>query len=82
MKSKLRRITVALDEKIAGWARMEAARSGTSVSYLLGAILKERMLQSHDYQRTMRRALARRAFLTMEGRYLSRTEAHDRSGLR
>jgi len=82
MKSKLRRITVALDEKIARWARMEAARSGTSVSYLLRAILKECMLHNHDYQRAMRRALARRAFLTMEGRYLSRAEAPDRAGLR
>ena len=61
---------------------MEAARSGTSVSYLLGAILKERMLHNHDNQRAMRRALARRAFLTMEGRYLSRAEAPDRAGLR
>ena len=82
MKSKLCRITVALDEEIARWARMEAARSETSVSRLLGGILKELMLHSRDYERAMRRALARRAFLKTEGRYLSREEAHDRAGLR
>ena len=82
MKSKLRRITVALNQKIARWVRMEAARSGTSVSCLLGAFLKERMLHSHDYQGAMRRALARKAFLTIEWRYLSRAEAHVRAGLR
>ncbi len=82
MKSKLRRITVALDEEIARWASVEAARKDTSVSRLLGAILKERMLHSDGYERAMRRALARKAFPKTEGRYLSREEVHDRAGLR
>jgi hypothetical protein len=30
----------------------------------------------------MRRALARKPFLKTDGRYLSREEAHERSGLR
>ena len=82
MRSKFRRITVALDEEIARWARMEAARSETSVSRLLGAILKERMLHGNIYERAMLRALARKAFLMTAGRYLTRNEAHNRAGLR
>jgi hypothetical protein len=82
MKTKLRNVTVTLEEEVARWARIEAARNETSVSRLLGAILKDRMLQNDGYARAMRRALARKPFLNAEGRYLSREEAHDRAGLR
>lgn len=75
-------MTVTLEEDVARWARIEAARNEISVSRLLGAILKERMLHHDGYERAMRRALARKAFLKTQGRYLSREEAHDRSGLR
>jgi len=82
MKAKLRNVTVTLDEQVARWARIEAARQDTSVSRLLGAILKERMLQDEAYEKSMRRALARKPFLKSSGRYLSRDEAHDRARLR
>jgi hypothetical protein len=82
MKTKLRNVTITLEEQVAQWARIEAARKDTSVSRLLGAILKERMLHNDGYERAIRRALARKAFLKTHGRYLSREEAHDRPGLR
>jgi hypothetical protein len=44
---RLRNVTVTLEEDVAQWARIEAARRDTSVSRLLGALLKERM-SSHD----------------------------------
>jgi hypothetical protein len=75
---KLRNVTVTLEEDVALWARMEAARNDSSVSRLLGELLKERMLQADAYQRSMKRALARKPFLKSDGRYLSREEAHDR----
>jgi hypothetical protein len=34
---------VTLEKEVAQWARIEAARQDTSVSRLLGALLKERM---------------------------------------
>ena len=40
---RLRNVTVTLEEDVAQWARIEAARRDTSVSRLLGALLKERM---------------------------------------
>ena len=39
---RLRNVTVTLEEDVAQWARIEAARHDTSVSRLLGALLKER----------------------------------------
>jgi hypothetical protein len=36
-------VTVTLEEDVARWARIEAARRDTSVSRLLGELLKERM---------------------------------------
>ena len=82
MKPRLRNITVTLEENVARWARLEAARKEMSVSRLLGGILKEGMREKDAYQRAMRRALARKPFLKTDGRYLSREEVHDRAHLR
>ncbi|HUJ94848.1 MAG TPA: hypothetical protein VLW84_06270 [Terriglobales bacterium] len=82
MKTRLRNVTVTLEETVARWARLEAARRDTSVSRLLGEILKDQMQEKNGYESAMRRALARKPFLKTDGRYLSREEAHDRSRLR
>jgi hypothetical protein len=82
MKTNLRNVTITLEENVASWARMEAARRDTSVSKLLAGILKERMKEKDSYDAAMRRALARKPFLKTDGRYLSREEVHDRSRLR
>jgi hypothetical protein len=36
------------------------------------------MLEREGYERAMRRALGRKPFLSSDGRYLPRTEAHER----
>jgi hypothetical protein len=41
--TRLRNVTVTLEEDVAQWARIEAAKRDTSVSRLLGELLKERM---------------------------------------
>jgi hypothetical protein len=82
VKSRLRNITITLEEDLARWARVEAARSDTSVSRFLADILKERMTQKDNYEAAKRRALARKPFLNTDGRYLSREQAHDRERLR
>ena len=81
MKTQLKNVTVTLETDVARWARLEAARRETSVSRLLGAILKQRMLEEDGYDAAMRRALSRKPFPKTEGRYLTREEAHDRSRL-
>jgi hypothetical protein len=82
MRTKLRNVTVTLEEDVARWARIEAAQKETSVSRYLGDLLKERMLEKSAYESAMRRALARKPFIKTDGRYLSREEAHERSSLR
>lgn len=79
---KLRNVTITLDENVVRWARMEAAKSETSVSRLLGSILEERMAQQDEYSKAMKRALARKPFLNSDGRYPSREEAHERGRIR
>jgi hypothetical protein len=80
--SRLRNVTLTLEEEVAQWARIEAARRDTSVSRLLGELLKERMAAQDGYETAMRRALARKPFLHSDGRYLTREEVHDRARLR
>jgi hypothetical protein len=82
MKRRLRNITVTLEEEVARWARIEAAKQETSVSRLLGEILLERMSKDEEYERAMRRALSRKPYLNTDGKYLSREEIHDRNRLR
>lgn len=82
MKTRLRNITITLEEDVARWARLEAAKRDTSVSRLLAGILKDRMHEKNAYEGAMRRSLARKPFLRTDRRYLSREEVHDRSGFR
>lgn len=82
MKTKRKNVTVTLDQDVARWARIEAAKLDTSVSKMLGDFLKERMTEEQSYERAMKYALSRKPFLKTDGRYISREEAHDRSRLR
>lgn len=82
MRIPLKNVTVTLEKDVARWARLEAARRETSVSRLLGEILKQRMLEEAGYDSAMRRALARKPFLKSEGPYMSREESHERPGVR
>ena len=82
MKTRLWNITVTLEERVARWARVEAARKETSVSRFVANILKERMREKDRYAAAMRRALARKPFLKSNRPYASREEVHDRDRLR
>ena len=82
MKTRLRNVTVTLEEDVAKWARIEAARNDTSVSRLLAEMLRERMAEKSNYDDAKRRAMARQPFAKSDGRYLTREEVHDRDNLR
>jgi hypothetical protein len=53
----LKNVTVTMDDSVAEWARLEAARRNTSVSRLVGEMLAEKMRHDDAYQRAMREAL-------------------------
>lgn len=55
----MRNITITVEEAVARWARIWAARHGSSVSKLVGELLKEKMEQEQGYQAAMKRDLAR-----------------------
>lgn len=84
MARKLKNVTVTLDEQTARWARIEAARRETSVSRLLGELLRREMEGTDAYDRAMERYFAQKpAAHRVDGRSLpAREELHDRSGLR
>jgi hypothetical protein len=82
MKTRLRNITITLEEDVALWARIEAARNDTSVSRFLADMLRDRMIEKSNYAAAKRRALARKPFPKSDGRYLTREQVHDRANLR
>jgi len=82
MKTALRNVTVTLEEEVARWARLEAARQDTSVSRLLGGILKQRMTETDNYEKAMRGALTGKPLFKSDGKRMTREEMHERSGLR
>lgn len=74
-----RNVTITLDEETARWARIEAARRDTSVSRLVGDLLREHMLRERNYGEAMDRYLTAGAReLKREGGYPSRDEVHRR----
>jgi len=82
MKKKLKNLTITLEESVAYWARVEAARRDTSVSRYLAEILKEQMDANSRYEIAKRRALKRKPFLKSDGKYMSREESHERASVR
>lgn len=80
----LRNVTITLDEQTAAWVRLHAARHDTSVSRIVGEMLREKMRGAREYEAAMRRFLAKPAApLTRRGQRLpSRDEINDRAGLR
>ena len=76
----MKNVTITMDEEVARWARIRAAERNTSVSRLLGELLKEKMREEEDYRLAMERYLAREPrMLKKPGtHYPKREELHDR----
>ncbi|MBH9579018.1 CopG family transcriptional regulator [Inhella proteolytica] len=78
----MRNVTITMEDAVADWARMEAARRNTSVSRLVGELLAEKMRHDDAYERGMREALEFKSFGESTGRYFSRDEIYDRKAQR
>lgn len=80
----MRNVTVTLDEKVADWSRIWAAKNNTSVSRMLGELLAEKMLQDERYAAAMEEFLApapvmlSRDTATAERPYPAREALHER----
>ena len=75
-------MTITVDEDVARWARIRAAEENTSVSRLVGDLLRERMQQQQRFDRARRQFEALDSGVISSGAYPSREELHDRPGLR
>jgi hypothetical protein len=75
----MKNVTVTMEDQVADWARMEAARRNTSVSRLIGELLAEKMRHDDAYERAMREALEFKSMGKSDGHLPSRDETSDRS---
>ena len=76
----MKNVTITLPEEVARWARIYAAKHETSVSRMLGEILRQRMLEEEGYEASKHSFLSRKPVrLKRKGqRYPSRDELHER----
>jgi hypothetical protein len=58
----MKNVTITMEDSVAEWARLEAARRNTSVSRLVGEMLAEKMRHDDAYERAMREALEFKSF--------------------
>jgi hypothetical protein len=63
----MKNVTVSMDDGVAEWARLEAARRNTSVSRLVGEMLAEKMRHDDAYERAMRDWMERDLSFTSSG---------------
>ena len=63
----MKNVTITMEDSVADWARMEAARRNTSVSRLVGEMLAEKMRHDDAYERAMREWMERDFSFTSDG---------------
>ena len=75
----MKNVTITMEDEVAEWARLEAARRNTSVSRLVGELLAEKMRHDDAYERAMREWMARERTWKSDGKpYPTREETHER----
>ena len=76
----MKNITITLDEEVARWARIRAAEQETSLSRLVGELLREKMHDEENYRTSMQDYLARspRALKKKGAKYPTREDLHER----
>ena len=80
----MKNVTITLDDKTAAWVRVHAAKHNTSVSRIVGDMLRQRMGETRDYDAAMRRFLAKPpvALKAADAAYPGRDELHERADFR
>ena len=78
----MKNVTITVDDSVLEWARVEAAKRGSSVSRMVGEILAEKMRQEDAYAQAMRDAMRFESWGSSDGPYLSRDEMYERARFR
>ena len=71
----MKNVTITMDDAVAEWVRVEAAKRGSSVSRLLGEWMAEKMRQEVQ---AMREALGFEAWGASSGPYVPRNTLFER----
>lgn len=82
--ARMKNVTITLDEKIAAWARQNAAHRNISLSRFVGELLEKTMRESREYESAMREYLSRKPspLKRPRARYPARDKLHERGCLR
>jgi len=80
----MKNVTITIEEEVARWARIMAAKQNTSVSRLVGELLREKMLEEQNYQIAMQQYLSQSPKILKNNgeKLLGREALYDRKGLR
>jgi hypothetical protein len=79
---RLRNVTITLEEEVARWARIRAAEEDSSVSQLVGELLRQLMQQHERFDRARREFQRLGSSIISDSPYPRREDLHDRAGLR
>ncbi|MDQ6679476.1 MAG: CopG family transcriptional regulator [Pseudomonadota bacterium] len=75
----MKNVTITMEDGVAEWVRMEAARRNTSVSRLVGEMLAEKLRHDDAYDRAMNEWSSRTRTWKSNGKTpANRAETHDR----
>lgn len=75
----MKNLTITVDPEVARWARVHAARHDTSVSRMVGELLRRYMLEEGGVEPALRDYLSRGPVsFTGSERYPTRDESHER----
>jgi DNA mismatch repair protein MutH len=75
----MKNVTITLEEEVADWTRICAAKDRTSMSRWIGMLLKQKMQAEAGYQRAMQQFFSSGPLpLKNGGKYPTRDEVHGR----
>ena len=72
----MKNVTITMEDSVADWTRIEAAKRNTSVSRLVGEMLTEKMRRDDAYEVAMREALKFEPWGPSDGPYLTRDQIY------
>jgi hypothetical protein len=80
----MKNVTITMDEKVLRWARIRAVEQDTSLSRMVGDMLRQKMEEEQTYQTAMKQFLGQPAqkLKKKKTKYPKREDLHDRGRFR
>ena len=74
--SSMKNVTITMEDAVADWVRIEAAKRNSSVSRMLGEMVSDKMRHNDAYERAMHEWLADTGADTGTGAFTSDAQAY------